>query len=86
MKHGKFSLKYEVICHVRTGRLLWVSGGVNASIHDLTLSRLSGILQKLQLNECLMGDKGYIGENLILTPSRVALLISLSPSAPGINL
>lgn len=25
MKHGKFSLKYEVICHVRTGRLLWVS-------------------------------------------------------------
>ena len=33
-----------------------------------------------------MGDKGYIGENLILTPSRVALLISLSPSTPGINL
>lgn len=49
----------------------WVAGGMPGSVHDLTLSHTLGIVQcshLLNTNEVVLADKGYIGENIFLTP------------------
>ena len=63
-----YGLKYEIAVHWLTGKIHWVAGPVFGAVHDLTLARLSGILQRLRPNEFLLADKGYIGEAQILCP------------------
>lgn len=66
-KHGCHGLKYEMAVHWRTGRIVWLAGGVVASTHDLTVARTSGILTYLrQYKEYAFADKGYIGEEDVL--------------------
>lgn len=73
-KHGKHGLKYEIGVHWRTGRIVWLAGGVRGPVHDITLVRRGGLLQLLQENEHAFGDKGYVGEpQLILARSKDAL-------------
>jgi hypothetical protein len=69
-KHKRHGLKYEIAVHWRTGRIVWLGGGVFGAIHDLTLCRSSGILDCLLANEGLFGDKGYVGELRLLCPFR----------------
>lgn len=68
VKHATHGLKYEIAVHWLTGQIHWIAGGVYGSIHDLTLARRSGILEKLLPEETILADKGYIGEPQILCP------------------
>lgn len=68
-KHGCHGLKYELAVHWRTGRIVWIAGPAVGSMHDLTISRQSGILTFLQtIGEYGFADKGYIGEPVLLCP------------------
>lgn len=67
VKHGCHGLKYEIAVHWRTGRIVWVAGGVPGSTHDLVISRHSGLLAFLRMvGEFAFGDKGYVGEEGVL--------------------
>lgn len=63
-------IKYQVVVRISDGQIVWISGGVWGSIHDLTLLRQSRLLQKLLPGEHLYADKGYIGESLCLCPHK----------------
>lgn len=67
-KHGIHCIKYLVIARIADGCIVWVSGGVGGSVHDLTVLRLSRRLRHLLPNEKFYGDKGFIGEQQILCP------------------
>lgn len=67
-KHGMHGLKYEIAVHWQTGHIVWVRGGVPGSVHDLTLTRNTGLMRQLLPGELLFADKGYIGEPQIVTP------------------
>lgn len=52
-----------------SGKVFWHSGWVPGKIHDITLVRAFGLLEKIGPNERLIADKGYVGEpNKIITP------------------
>lgn len=61
-------IKYEVGVHPHTGRLVWVGGPVPGCVHDLTLTRMHGLLEVLEDDELILADKGYVGEFKIITP------------------
>lgn len=63
-------VKYEVGIHYTEGFLVWISGSRPGSVHDLQVTRESGLLDMLLPNELILADKGYIGEDLFLTPIR----------------
>lgn len=69
-KHGAHGLKYEVAVHWRTGRILWVAGGVAGAMSDITILRQGGLLAWVRsVQEYLLADKGYIGEeDAVLCP------------------
>lgn len=67
-KHGKHCIKYLVIARILDGQIVWVSGGVGGSVHDLTVLRESQCLHRLLPYERFYGDKGFIGECQILCP------------------
>jgi len=69
-KSKKHSIKYEVGVKVQDSAILWVYGGEPGSVHDLTMARTGGIENQINLNEYIMADKGYIGENYFITPIR----------------
>lgn len=63
------SIKYE--CAVRAdGIFVWRTRAFPGSIHDIHIFRDGGISDHLIGNEKLIGDKGYIGSELIITPHR----------------
>src|SRR5437764_259686 len=49
------------------GWIVWVSGGVPGSIHDLTLAR-NKFISKLNEGEKVWADKGYHGEPCFAVP------------------
>jgi len=61
-------IKYEVGVNSHTGRLVWVGGPVPGSVHNLTITRVFGLLHMLVFREFILADKGYIGEWQIITP------------------
>lgn len=70
-KEKQHTIKYEIATEINTGQIVWLTGGYPGSIHDITITRLSSILQHLFPGEILIADKGYIGEgDHILTPFR----------------
>jgi len=69
-KHKQHCIKYEIGVHPDTGRLVWVSGGVEGSVHDMRLMYLGQLLQGILPNELILADKGYIGNWQIITPFR----------------
>jgi hypothetical protein len=54
--------------HPLTGHLCWVGGPFPGAMHDLTMTRMGGLLDLLADHEFVMADKGYIGEFKIITP------------------
>jgi hypothetical protein len=67
-KSKKHCIKYEVGIQIQTGKLVWLAGGTPGSVHDLTISRASGLSSHLLHGEFVLADKAYIGEDCFLTP------------------
>lgn len=70
-KSGLYGIKYEVVCQVSSGRIMWVSGGGSAAEHDRNLLDAGGLLDMIPKGEIGIGDKGYLRNDLksrILTP------------------
>ena len=60
-KHQKHGMNLQVIA-APDGEILWVSGPLPGSVHDLTAARIWGILRDLAAAGLIMlADKGYIG-------------------------
>ncbi|KAM9958991.1 hypothetical protein ACTFIR_000042 [Dictyostelium discoideum] len=73
-KHKCHGIKFEVIVDL-FGNIIWVSQiHYQGATHDLYISRLSGLTKlKLEDNERILGDLGYISEdlnNFFITPHK----------------
>jgi hypothetical protein len=68
-KHRKHGMNLQVIASP-DGEILWVSGALPGSAHDLTAARIWGTLRELAAAGLIvLADKGYIGAGEhILTP------------------
>lgn len=66
-KHKTTGMNVQVACDLN-GRLAWISDPVHGSRHDTAALRISGALDTVPA-EHWIGDKGYIGNDMI-TPIR----------------
>ena len=66
-KHRTTGLNVQVVCDLN-GRLAWISDPVDGCRHDSAALEISGVLETLEPGNWI-GDKGYIGKNMI-TPLR----------------
>ncbi|KAI3655168.1 hypothetical protein MP638_007126, partial [Amoeboaphelidium occidentale] len=66
------ALKYEVVVGF-TGeqRITWANGPYKAAFPDISVYR-DKLLHILDVEEVLLGDKGYIGASHVLTPHKPA--------------
>jgi hypothetical protein len=81
-KKKRHTIKTQIIC-TPSGRVGAVGPSVPGSVHDITLLRKSGQLDKLSPEEGMMGDKAYVG----LPEGRPQLQIVLPhKAAPGVPL
>jgi hypothetical protein len=60
-KKGQHSVKYETCTHISSGRIMWVAGGIPGSIHDITLTYVSGLMNHVPAGEKGLVDSGYEG-------------------------
>jgi hypothetical protein len=70
-KHRRHGMNLQVIS-APDGEILWVSGPLPGSVHDLTAARIWGIVRELAAAGLItLADKGYIGAGEhVLTPYR----------------
>jgi hypothetical protein len=70
-KHRRHGMNLQVIS-TPDGEILWVSGPLPGSAHDLTAARIWGIVRELAAAGLItLGDKAYIGAGEhVLTPYR----------------
>jgi len=70
-KHHRHGMNLQVISSP-DGAILWVSGPLPGSVHDLTAARIWGIIRALAAAGLIvLADKGYIGAGQhVLTPYR----------------
>ena len=67
-KHRKHGMNLQVIASPHGG-IVWVSGPLPGAVHDLTATRIWGIVRALTASGLVvLGDKGYLGEDDIRTP------------------
>ncbi|MEU0522015.1 transposase family protein [Streptosporangium sp. NPDC006007] len=60
-KHQRDGMNIQVIA-APDGTLLWTSGSLPGSVHDLTAARIWGIIRRLEAAGLItLADKGYIG-------------------------
>ena len=50
--------------------IVWVSGPLPGTVHDLTAARIWGVVRELAASGLVVLDKGYLGEDDIRTPYR----------------
>ena len=51
---------------------MWVNGSFEAGDSDLNIFRKpDGLREKIPANNLVIGDKGYLGDNIISTPNRL---------------
>jgi len=62
------SIKYEIGVNLKTGRFVWIAGGIPGSVHDLVIAKNSGILTALLPGEKILADKAYVGDAHFITP------------------
>ena len=60
-KAGKHTIKYETCTHISSGRIMWESGGISGAISDISLTKVSGLLDAIPDGEIGLADKGYRG-------------------------
>jgi DDE superfamily endonuclease/Helix-turn-helix of DDE superfamily endonuclease len=70
-KHTKHGMNLQVISSP-AGDILWVSGPLPGSVHDLTAARIWGIIRQMSAAGLItLADKGYIGAGeRVLVPYR----------------
>jgi DDE superfamily endonuclease len=70
-KHRKRRMNLQVIASPH-GEILWVSGALPGSVHDLTAARIWGIVRRLAAAGLIvLADKGYTGAGEpVITPYR----------------
>jgi hypothetical protein len=68
-KHRRHGMNLQVIASPE-GEIMWVSGPLPGAVHDLTASRIWGILRHLAASGLIaLGDKGYTGAgDPVITP------------------
>ena len=60
-KHHRHGMNLQVIS-VPDGEIVWVSGSLPGSVHDLTAARIWGIVRELAASGLIvLADKGYTG-------------------------
>lgn len=67
-KKKHHTIKYEVGVSLFDPKIVWVSGPMPGSIHDLTMARKNRLFRKLIPGEKVMGDMGYVGHPRMVTP------------------
>jgi hypothetical protein len=70
-KHRKHGMNLQVIASPE-GEILWVSGALPGSVHDLTAARIWGMVRRLAAAGLIvLADKGYTGaDGSVITPYR----------------
>lgn len=68
-KHKEHTIKYEVGVSLVSGEICWWAGGVPGCSHDIKVNKTMGLLDHLNDDEYLLGDKGYSGPKYV-TPIR----------------
>ena len=70
-KHRKHGMNLQVIASPE-GEILWVSGPLPGSAHELTAARIRGIIRELAASGLIvLADKGYHGAGEpVITPYR----------------
>ena len=70
-KHRKHGMNLQVIASP-AGEILWASGALPGSVHDLTAARIWGIVRRLAAAGLIvLADKGYTGaDGPVITPYR----------------
>lgn len=67
-KHKKHGMNLQVIA-TPDGDIVWVSGALPGSVHDLNAARIWGILRELErVGLITLADKGYHGAQELITP------------------
>src|SRR3954463_2143614 len=67
-KHKKHGMNLQVIASP-DGSIIWVSGALPGSVHDLRAARIWGLLRALtEAGLLVLADKGYIGAGQDVTP------------------
>ncbi|CAF3863872.1 unnamed protein product [Rotaria sp. Silwood1] len=64
-----YAIKVQVACDFRH-RIVHVFECYHGSIHDITVLRESGLLEHVEESVQIIGDKGYIGEEYVVTPRK----------------
>lgn len=71
--HAKSSTNYgfkvQVACDFNH-RIVHVSESYKGSVHDITILRESGLLEYTEEDVQIIADKGYIGEQYVITPKK----------------
>ena len=67
-KHKKHGMNLQVIA-TPDGDIVWTSGALPGSVHDLNAARIWGILRELErVGLITLADKGYHGADWVITP------------------
>ncbi|CAF1070386.1 unnamed protein product [Rotaria sordida] len=64
-----YALKVQIACDFHH-RIVHVSECYRGSVHDITVLRESGLLEHVNDDVQIIGDKGYIGEEYVVTPRK----------------
>ncbi|CAF1339050.1 unnamed protein product, partial [Rotaria sordida] len=64
-----YAIKVQIACDFRH-RIVHVSECYQGSVHDITVLRDSGLLEHVEDSVQIIGDKGYIGEEYVVTPRK----------------
>ncbi|CAF2788213.1 unnamed protein product [Rotaria sp. Silwood2] len=64
-----YALKVQIACDFHH-RIVHVSECYKGSVHDITILRESGLLEHVNDSVQIIADKGYIGEEYVVTPRK----------------
>ena len=64
-----YALKVQIACDFNH-RIVHVSECYRGSVHDITILRELGLLEHVNDTVQIIGDKGYIGEEYVVTPKK----------------
>ncbi|CAF0987276.1 unnamed protein product [Didymodactylos carnosus] len=64
-----YALKIQIACDFRH-RIVHVSKCYKGSVHDITILRESGLLEHVNDSVQIIADKGYVGEDYVITPRK----------------
>jgi hypothetical protein len=64
-----YAVKIQIACDFRH-RIVHVSKCYHGSVHDIAILRESGLLEHVEESVQIIADKGYIGEQYVVTPRK----------------